>query len=248
MLKGRADMYRKVGNEQVEKLRAAGIISNEVADNFKDDFYSYRKTLDRLYGEQDLTITMLNGVSSIKGWASLSKEGTENYLEQDARLLLAESYVGTARAIAKNKLRESIYEENIKVDEEGNESSVIDKNGNKITFIKPAVYIRDKDGNIRSNNKQLSVRDADEGYVNVPFKKDGVINYFQMEREMFDQIEGNTIVWNDAKDSTALGNAYYYVTDKTNRLLTGMATRKNPMFWIGNVPMDLQQQIFFTDI
>jgi hypothetical protein len=248
MLKGRADMYRKVGNEQVEKLRAAGIISNEVADNFKDDFYSYRKTLERLYGEQDLTVTMLNGVSSIKGWASLSKEGTENYLEQDARLLLAESYVGTARAIAKNKLRESIYEENIKIDEDGNESSVIDKNGNKITFIKPAVYIRDKDGNIRSNNKQLSVRDADEGYVNVPFKKDGVINYFQMEREMFDQIEGNNIVWNDAKSLNVLGNAYYSITDATNKLLTGMATRKNPMFFIGNVPMDLQQQVFFTDI
>jgi hypothetical protein len=248
MLKGRADMYRKVGNEQVAKLQAAGIISKEVADTFKDDFYSYRKTLERLYGEQDATITMLSGVASIKGWASLSKEGTENYLEQDARLLLAESYIGTARAIAKNKLRESIYEENIKVDEDGNESSVVDKNGNKITFIKPAVYIRDKDGNIRSNNKQLSVRDAEEGYVNVPYKKDGVINYFQMEREMFDQIEGNNIIWNDAKDSGSIANAYYWTTDLTNRILTGMATRKNPMFWIGNVPMDLQQQVFFTDI
>ena len=248
MLKARADMYRKVGNEQVAKLQAAGIISKEVADTFKDDFYSYRKTLERLYGEQDATITMLSGVASIKGWASLSKEGTENYLEQDARLLLAESYIGTARAIAKNKLRESIYEENIKVDEDGNESSVIDKNGNKITFIKPAVYIRDKDGNIRSNNKQLSVRDAEEGYVNVPYKKDGVINYFQMEREMFDQIEGNNIIWNDAKDSGSIANAYYWTTDLTNRILTGMATRKNPMFWIGNVPMDLQQQVFFTDI
>lgn len=241
MLKTRADMYRKVGNEQVEKLRAAGIISQEVADNFKDDFYSYRKTLDRLYGEQDMTITMLNGVTSIKGWASLSKEGTENFLEQDARLLLAESYIGTARAIAKNKLRESIYEENIKTDEDGNESSVVDKTGKLITFIKPANYIRDKDGNILSNNKQLSVRDAEKGYVNVPYKKDGVINYFQMDAEMFEQIEGNNIKWREA-------DAYYSVTDFSNRILTGMATRKNPMFWIGNIPMDLQQQVFFTDI
>lgn len=248
MLMARAEMYRKVGNEQVAKLQAAGIISKEVADSFKDDFYSYRKTLDRLYGEQDPTITMLNGVSTIKGWASLSKEGTENYLEQDARLLLAESYIGTARAIAKNKLRESIFEENIKVDENGNESSVIDVNGNRITFIKPAKYIRDNNGNIRSNNKQLSVRDADEGYVNVPYKKNGVVNYFQMEREMFDQIEGNNIKWNDAKQYSGITNAYYWTTDITNRILTGMATRKNPMFWMGNVPMDLQQQVFFTDI
>lgn len=248
MLKTRAEMYRKVGNEQVAKLQAAGIISKEVADSFKDDFYSYRKTLDRLYGEQDMSITMLSGVASIKGWASLSKTGTENYLEQDARLLLAESYIGTARAIAKNKLREAIYEENIKVDANGKESSVIDKNGNKITFIKPAVYIRDKDGNIRSNNKQLSVRDAEEGYVNVPYKKDGVINYFQMEREMFDQIEGNNIRWNDAEASGSISNAYYSITDFSNRILTGMATRKNPFFWIGNVPMDLQQQVFFSDI
>lgn len=248
MLMARAEMYRKVGNEQVAKLQAAGIISKEVADSFKDDFYAYRKTLDRLYGEQDPTITRLNGVSTVKGWASLSKEGTENYLEQDARLLLAESYIGTARAIAKNKLRESIYEENIKVDEEGNESSVIDKDGNRITFIKPAVYIRDKNGNILSNNKQLSVRDAEEGYVNVPYKKDGVVHFFQMERDMFDQIEGNNIKWNDAKDYGAITNAYYWTTDLTNRLLTGMATRKNPMFWMGNVPMDLQQQVFFTDI
>lgn len=248
MLKTRAEMYRKVGNEQVAKLQAAGIISKEVADSFKDDFYSYRKTLDRLYGEQDMSITMLSGVASIKGWASLSKTGTENYLEQDARLLLAESYIGTARAIAKNKLREAIYEENIKVDANGKESSVIDKNGNKITFIKPAVYIRDKDGNIRSNNKQLSVRDAEEGYVNVPYKKDGVVNYFQMEREMFDQIEGNNIRWNDAEASGSISNAYYSITDFSNRILTGMATRKNPFFWIGNVPMDLQQQVFFSDI
>jgi hypothetical protein len=248
MLKARAEMYRKVGNEQVAKLQAAGIISKEVADSFKDDFYSYRKTLDRLYGEQDMSITMLSGVASIKGWTSLSKTGTENYLEQDARLLLAESYIGTARAIAKNKLREAIYEENIKVDESGRESSVIDKNGNQITFIKPAIYIRDKDGNIRSNNKQLSVRDAEEGYVNVPYKKDGVVNYFQMEREMFDQIEGNNIRWNDGEASGSISNAYYSITDFSNRILTGMATRKNPFFWIGNVPMDLQQQVFFSDI
>lgn len=248
MLMGRAEMYRKVGNEQVAKLQAAGIISKEVAESFKDDFYSYRKTLDRLYGEQDLTVTMLNGVATIKGWASLSKEGTENFLEQDARLLLAESYIGTAKAIAKNKLRESIYEENIKIDENGRESSVIDTEGNRINFIKPAVYILDKDGNIRSNNKQLSVRDADEGFVNVPYKKDGVVRYFQMEREMFDQIEGNNIVWNDAESNNVIANAYYWTTDKVNRILTGFATRKNPVFWIGNVPMDLQQQVFFTDI
>lgn len=248
MLAGRAEMFRKVGNEEVAKLQAAGIISKEVADGFKDDFYAYRKTLDRLYGEQDLTVTMLNGVATIKGWASLSKEGTENFLEQDARLLLAESYIGTARAIAKNKLRESIYDENIKIDEDGNESSIIDKEGNKITFIKPAVYIRDKDGNIRSNNKQLSVRDADEGYVNVPYKKDGVVRFFQMERNMFDQIEGNNIVWNDAKSNNIIANVYYWTSDVINRILTGFATRKNPVFWIGNVPMDLQQQVFFTDI
>ena len=248
MLMARADMYRKVGNEQVIKLRDAGIISKEIADTYKDDFYSYRKTLDRLYGEQDMSITMLNGVSSVKGWAALSKEGTENFLEQDARLLLAESYIGTARAIAKNKLREAIFDENIKTDENGIQSAVIGKNGQQITFMRPANYLRDNQGNIRSNGKQLSVNDADEGFVNVPYKKDGVINYYQMEAEMFKQIEGNNIVWNDGELSNVLSNAYYKTTDWANRYLTGFATRNNPVFWIGNISMDLQQQVFFTDI
>lgn len=248
MLRARAELFRKVNNAQVIKLRDAGLISNEVADTYKDDFYAYRKTLERLYGEQDNSIIMLSGVTSIKGWASLSKEGAENYLEQDARMLLAESYIGTARAIAKNKLREAIFDENIKVDENGREQSIIDKEGRKVTFIKPAKYLRDKNGDIRSNGKELSVADADEGFVNVPYKKDGVVNYFQMEKEMFEQIEGNNIKWKDAELSGAKSNAYYDTTDFVNRVLTGFATRNNPFFWIGNIPMDLQQQVFFTDI
>jgi hypothetical protein len=248
MLRARAELFRKVNNAQVIKLRDAGLISNEVANTYKDDFYAYRKTLERLYGEQDNNVIMLSGVTSIKGWASLSKEGAENYLEQDARMLLAESYIGTARAIAKNKLREAIYEENIKVDENGREQSIIDKEGRKVEFIKPAKYLRDKNGDIRSNGKELSVSDADEGFVNVPYKKNGVVNYFQMEKEMFDQIEGNNIKWKDAELSGAKSNAYYDTTDFVNRVLTGFATRNNPFFWIGNIPMDLQQQVFFTDI
>lgn len=241
MLRARAELFRKVNNAQVIKLRDAGLISNEVAEAYKDDFYAYRKTLERLYGEQDSNVVMLNGVTSIKGWSSLSKEGAENYLEQDARLLLAESFIGTARAIAKNKLREAIFDENIKIDENGREQSIIDKEGRKVEFIKPAKYLRDKNGDIRSNGKELSVADADEGFVNVPYKKDGVVNYFQMEKEMFAEIEGNNIKWKDK-------SAYYDTTDYANRILTGFATRNNPFFWIGNIPMDLQQQIFFTDI
>jgi hypothetical protein len=244
-LKQRADLFRKVGNEQVEKLRKAGIISNDIANAYKDDFYAFRMTLERLFGEQDSNIVMLNGVPNIKGWSALSKEGTENYISQDARLLLAQSYIGTARAIAKNQFREAVYNENIKTDKDGNESSVRALNGQQITFIKPANYIKDSDGNVRSNGKELSVRNADEGYVNVPFKKDGVVNYFQMEKETFSQIEGNNIVW---RDNPSDKSKYYSVTDYANKALTAFATRKNPFFFIGNVPMDLQQQIFFTDI
>lgn len=248
MLMTRANMFKKVGNEQVEKLRKAGIISNEVADSYKDDFYALRITLDRLYGNEDPSILMMNGVPAIKGWSALSKEGTQNYISQDSRLILAQSYIGTARAIAKNALRESIFNENINVDENGNQESARMLNGERVTFVKPAIYVKDKDGNIRSNGKELSVRDAEEGYVNVPFKKDGVINYFQMEAEMFKQIEGNNIKWKDAELSGVLAKAYYWTSDLANRMLTGFATRNNPFFWIGNVPMDLQQQIFFTDI
>lgn len=248
MLKTRADLFRKVGNEQVEKLRKAGIISNEVASQYKDDFYAFRMTLDRLFGETDPNILILNGVPNIKGWAALSKEGTENYISQESRLMLVQSYLGTARAIAKNAFREAVYSENISVDKNGVESSVRDLNGNQITFIKPANYVRDNQGNIRSNGKELSVREAEDGYVNVPFKKDGVIHYFQMEKETFDQIEGNNIEWKDSGLKSKWGNAYYSVTDFANRMLTAFATRKNPFFFIGNVPMDLQQQVFFTDI
>jgi hypothetical protein len=248
MLKGRADMFRKAGNDLVEKLRKAGIISDDVAKAYKDDFYAFRMTLDKLYGKEDASIVMMNGVPSIKGWTALSKEGTENYINQDARLMLAQSYIGTARAIAKNAFRESVFNENIKTDQNGNEQSVIALNGEPITFVKPANYIKDADGNVRSNGKELSVRDADEGYVNVPFKKDGVVNYYQMEKEIFDQLEGNNIKWKDAELSGGISNAYYATTDFANRMLTGFATRNNPFFWIGNVPMDLQQQIFFTDI
>lgn len=248
MLKARADMFKKVGNEQVEKLRKAGIISNDVAASYKDDFYAFRMTLDRLYGKEDPSIVMLNGVPAIKGWSALSKEGTSNYISQDARLMLAQSYIGTARVIAKNALRESIFNENINVDKNGNQESARMLNGERVTFVKPAIYIRDENGNIRSNGKELSVRDAQDGYVNVPFKKDGVINYFQMEKEMFEQLEGNNIKWNDAELSGAISRAYYWTSDLANRILTGFATRRNPFFWIGNVPMDLQQQVFFTDI
>jgi hypothetical protein len=114
--------------------------------------------------------------------------------------------------------------------------------------MRPANYLRDNQGNIRSNGKQLSVNNADEGFVNVPYKKDGVINYYQMETEMFNQIEGNNIVWKDGELSGTVSNIYYNTTDWANRQLTGFATRNNPVFWIGNISMDLQQQVFFSDI
>jgi len=254
-LMSRAAEYKKVGNDSVNKMLKAGLISQEVADKYKDDFYTFRKTLERYYDDysSNVPIYYKDGVAYYSAFKSLGEGSKESYFQRDSRVLLAENILIVNKAIAKNDLRKSIFNDimvnpsNFFENAEDTQRVIKTKEGGDLSFaFKPAVYKRDKDGRVKKEASGYVVEPAQEGFVNVPFRVDGSLQYFQMEKELYDEVEGLNTAFNP-QESGFIMQMYYGASNAANKVLTASQTRYNPLFFWRNMSMDIRHQVHFTD-
>ena len=240
--------YEQVGKDLIKQIFDAGLITKRVYDEYKDDFYQFRKTymadLDAA-NRQYFTPVSYRYYNDTKSWGTLRQEGSENIFQQDAIELLATGFINAKRAINMNNLKRSIHNLAIKsIEVNGefvDEQSIRDKDGNIVESIKPVKYLRNVEGNIRKGDKGYMFSEvAEDGYEIVKFKDRGEEKAFQIETKLFNQL----LNINDVFQS---GKTIYNVTNWLNRLKTASATRYNPTFFITNLFYDTTQQVMFTD-
>jgi hypothetical protein len=232
-LMNRSDAYKAFSNESLKEAHRAGMISDEVYADYKDDFYSYRVTVDRLFESMNREDQFNNRRTMEKAFGSLSKTGTENAIMTNSRISMGLSYGMMHKAIKRNELKKSIFDD-----------TVAKGLGNDL--FKPANFlISKKTGEKLTDEKGDRVGTADSGFTHIGIKVDGRNTYYQMKTSLFNQMEGLNKTYDNPsiaeKKLIGLGNV-------ANRTLTAFATRYNPLFFDSNIPMDLGQQIIFTDI
>jgi hypothetical protein len=229
------EKYKKVGNDQALELYQNGSISKEVYDEYKDDFYAMRQTVERFFDSFSDTEKKFYG-GSPKAWNALSKYGTQNDMFLDSRIIMHLSFASTQRALAKNKFKQSLYDETI-------------GSNNTPSWAKPANIkvkkLGEEKGKILEDKKGEQVLDPDKGFRNISFLQDGKLKHFQVEEKIYEQLEGENQIYNT---SAIADGALLNINDYRNRLLTGMATRYNPTFFFANIVKDLTHQTVFTDI
>lgn len=229
----RAMAYKRFANESLRDAHRAGLISDQVYEDYKDNFYSYRVTVDRLFESMSGEDQQINRRTMEKAFGTLSKTGTENAIMTNSQVAMGLSYGMMQKAIKRNNLKRSIYEDTVMKGLGGD-------------LFKPANFlISKKTGLVLTDEKGDQVGSADSGFTHIGIKINGRNTYYQMKTSLFNQMEGLNKTFENPSVSEkflqGVGNA-------SNRTLTAFATRYNPLFFDSNIPMDLGQQIIFTDI
>jgi hypothetical protein len=236
----RIDGYKEFGNMALKESYDAGMISKEVYDDLKDDFYSLRATVERTFEQFSPGDRAMYQSAVDKAFGSLSKDGTTKVMITDTPLLMQTSYNIMKRAIKKNELKKAMFDATVA---QGKESEYFreaqvetykDENGNEV---------------IRQNEQgDVVVKNAPKGFTLVGYKDGGRAKYFFME----DSINNKMYSLNNTFDSDAIQSKFIMsmvnAENLGNRILTGFATRYNPLFFISNTQMDMAQQVIFTDI
>lgn len=236
----RIDGYKEFGNMALKESYDAGMISKEVYDDLKDDFYSLRATVERTFEQFSPSDKVMYQSAVDKAFGSLSKDGTTKVMITDTPLLMQTSYNIMKRAIKKNELKKAMFDATVA---QGKESEYFreaqvetykDENGNEV---------------IRQNEQgDVVVKNAPKGFTLVGYKDGGRAKYFFME----DSINNKMYSLNNTFDSDAIQSKFIMsmvnAENLGNRILTGFATRYNPLFFISNTQMDMAQQVIFTDI
>lgn len=236
----RIDGYKEFGNMALKESYDAGMISKKVYDDLKDDFYSLRATVERTFEQFSPSDKVMYQSAVDKAFGSLSKDGTTKVMITDTPLLMQTSYNIMKRAIKKNELKKAMFDATVA---QGKESEYFreaqvetykDENGNEV---------------IRQNEQgDVVVKNAPKGFTLVGYKDGGRAKYFFME----DSINNKMYSLNNTFDSDAIQSKFIMsmvnAENLGNRILTGFATRYNPLFFISNTQMDMAQQVIFTDI
>jgi hypothetical protein len=236
----RIDDYKAFGNMALKESYNAGMISKEVYDDLKDDFYSLRATVERTFDQFSSSDRAMYQSAVDKAFGSLSKDGTTKVMITDTPLLMQTSYNIMKRAIKKNELKKAMFDATVaqgKEQEYFREAQVetyIDESGNEV---------------VRQNEKgDVVVKSIPKGFELVSYKDGGRAKYFFME----ESINNKMYNLNNTFDSEAIQSRFIQelvnVENMGNRILTGFATRYNPLFFISNTQMDMAQQVIFTDI
>ena len=239
-MSARVDEYKVFSNATLKESYDAGMISKEVYDDLKDDFYSLRATVERVFEQFAPSDRVMYQSAVDKAFGLLSKDGTIKVMITDTPLLMQTSYNIMKRAIKKNELKKAMFDATIAKGKEGDyfkEAQVetyIDENGNEA---------------IRQNEKgDVVVKNTPDGFTLVGYKEGGRAKYFFME----DSLNNKMYNLNNTFDSDAIQSKFIMemvnAENLGNRVLTGFATRYNPLFFITNTQMDMAQQIIFTDI
>jgi len=236
----RVEAYKDFGNNVLKEVYDAGMISKEVYDDLKDDFYSMRMTVERVFdqfSDKDRS-TYQSAVQD--AFSRLSKDGTIKAMITDTPLLMQTAYNITKRAIKKNELKKAIYEATVaqgKEQEYFKEAELLTRKNKD----KKEEVVTDKFGN-------PIPKDAPRGFELIGYKEGGKIKYFLMDETLHDKMYN----LNNIFDSNAIESKFIQdlvnAENLGNRILTGFATRYNPFFFSTNTQMDMAQQIIFTDI
>lgn len=239
-MSARVDEYKEFGNATLKESYDAGMISKEVYDDLKDDFYSLRATVERTFEQFSPSDRVMYQSAVDKAFGSLSKDGTTKIMITDTPLLMQTSYNIMKRAIKKNELKKAMFDATVA---QGKESEYF-KEAQVETYV-------DEEGNevIRQNEKgDVVVKNTPKGFTLVGYKDGGRAKYFFME----DSLNNKMYNLNNTFDSDAIQSKFIMgmvnAENIGNRVLTGFATRYNPLFFITNTQMDMAQQIIFTDI
>lgn len=236
----RIDEYKNFGNMALKESYDAGMISKEVYDDLKDDFYSLRATVERTFEQFSPSDRVMYQSAVDKAFGSLSKDGTTKVMITDTPLLMQTSYNIMKRAIKKNELKKAMFEATVA---QGKESEYF-RAAQVETF-------KDENGNevVRQNEQgDVVVKNAPKGFTLVGYKEGGRAKYFFMEESLNNKMYNlNNTFDSDAIQSKFIMNLVN-AENFGNRILTGFATRYNPLFFISNTQMDMAQQVIFTDI
>ena len=239
-MSARVDEYKNFGNMALKESYDAGMISKEVYDDLKDDFYSLRATVERAFDQFSSSDKAMYQSAVDKAFGTLSKEGTTKVMITDTPLLMQTSYNIMKRAIKKNELKKAMFDATVA---QGKEQDYF-REAKVETFI-------DETGNevVRQNEKgDVVVKSIPKGFELVSYKDGGRAKYFFME----ESINNKMYSLNNTFDSDAIQSKFIMnmvnAENLGNRILTGFATRYNPLFFISNTQMDMAQQVIFTDI
>ena len=239
-MSNRIDEYKSFGNMALKESYDAGMISKEVYDDLKDDFYSLRATVERTFEQFSPSDRVMYQSAVDKAFGSLSKDGTTKVMITDTPLLMQTSYNIMKRAIKKNELKKAMFDATVA---QGKESEYF-RAAQVETF-------KDENGNevVRQNEKgDVVVKNTPKGFTLVGYKQDGRAKYFFMEESLNNKMYNlNNTFDSDAIQSKFIMNMIN-AENFGNRVLTGFATRYNPLFFISNTQMDMAQQVIFTDI
>ena len=241
--KDRADKYFTAMNENLKKAYEAELIDEQTYNRFKSDKYITRIFLDKIFGievdengemttvgYQENDIYKESGLS-VKQIKEL-RQGSESPLVTDSRFILESVSVSISNREATNKMNKALAESM--------------KDQTAVPWYKPAKYKTDKEGNIltdRFGNAIVLPADTKSGFENVFYRVNGQLRAFQMKSDLAKE-------WSDSLRSISEDSIIQEGLKAAGgvSLLKAGATGYNPMFFISNVPMDIANVLFFTDI
>lgn len=241
--KDRADKYFSAMNDLLEDAYNAELIDDQTFERFKSDKYITRIFLDKIFGiEVDQNGEMIavgyqeNEIYKETGMSveqiKTLRGGSEGPLVTDSRYILEKMAVSISNRSATNKMNKALGE------------AMVEQTA--VPWYRPAKYKKDKEGNVVvdkfGNNIVLSA-DVREGFENVFYRENGKLRAFQMKSELAKE-------WNDSVRSVSEDSLIEEGLKMAGgvSILKAGATGYNPMFFISNVPMDIANVLFFTDI
>ena len=241
--KDRADKYFASMNELLEDAYKAELIDDQTFNRFKSDRYITRIFLDKIFGiEVDQNGEMItvgyqeNDIYKESGMSvdqiKVLRGGSEGPLITDSRYILEKMAVSISNRSATNKMNKALSE------------AMADQT--TVPWYKPAKYKTDKEGNIvtdKFGNNIVLPADKRGGFENVFYRENGKVKAFQMKSDLAKE-------WSDsvrAVSEDSLIEEGLKMAGGVSLLKAG-ATGYNPMFFISNVPMDIANVLFFTDI
>lgn len=226
-LEMRVDNYSGIFNKMLEEKKDAGLITKDTYNELKDDFYSPRRFLEKTLEDKDInflgstfdfTVSELNNI----------KKGSEGALNYDFETLLAISQATHIKRMHANKMAKSLYKETV---------NKIQETGNEFSWFKQLK----KNRKVKKGDKfTTEYEKAPKGFEIMSFKEDGELVQYAIDKDLADEFQDNIDIYSK--------NAEFIGKYTGANILRGMATGYNPGFAAVNVPMDITNQIFFTDI
>lgn len=238
--KNRADKYFSAMNENLKKSYEAGLIDEQTYNRFKSDKYITRMFIDKIFNielDENGEMMAVYKDEEIYGDTGLKTEqikklrqGSESSLIMDSRYILESVSVSISNRQAVNEMNKSLAESM--------------KDQTAVSWYKKAKYKTDKEGNVLTDKfGNAIVMDPEIGFKNVYYRVNGKLRAFQMQTELEQE-------WTDSLKSISQHSFIGDLKDVAAgvSLLKAGATGYNPFFFISNVPMDIANVLFFTDI